>query len=134
MQPPGGTTSTGVLAKQGSPRSQILLDGVPLADTDWLDPGLLVHPPSSSIEWPDPPSLIVCEPPEVGKPHQVVTRLALDGRILWTYRRAVEARSGARACLWQPTADGTRLLLFTSPNGLVGLDVATGLEAFRRVL
>jgi hypothetical protein len=128
----GVATSKGVLGHDHQQRKQILLDGEPLASTDWLQPDFLVHPRSRTVEWPDPPSLIVCEPDEIGKPKQQITRLGLDGTILWTYKRPAE--KNGTGCLWQVVADGSRLVMFTAPNGLVAIDPATGREAFRRAL
>jgi hypothetical protein len=128
-------TSKGTLGEERGNRTAILLDGAPLASTDWLQPELVVHQPSNTLEWPQPPSLIACEPRELGKPMNVVTRVTLEGQLAWSYLRPLdEAATGTGDCLWQTTGDGTRLVMFTQPNGIIGLDVATGREAFRRAL
>lgn len=125
-------TSAGVLSKQGVPRQVIFLGDRPLGDTDWLEPHFVIHPPSGTLEWPSPPSLIVCEPTEVRAPPRQITRVALDGTILWTYTPGAAPGRVNGSCTWYASGDGTRLVLLTAPNGMVGIDVATGREVFRR--
>ncbi len=122
----------GELDDRGGPREEILVDGVPLAQTDWLQPDYLVHPPTAGVEWPGP-SLIVCEPVAVNQPGIQLTRIGLDGAIQWTYRPGAGAARKANECAWWASADGEHLVLLTDPNGMVGIDAATGRETFRRV-
>lgn len=134
---PRARTSRGELGvKQlpGGSRVAVTLDGRALADTDWLQPALVVHPPSGTLEWPSPPSVIICERTEVRGPYAQLTRVGLDGEILWTYVPGTKPALDIRSCAWIASGDGTRLVLMTKPNGIVAIDPATGREAFRELM
>jgi hypothetical protein len=128
------TTTGTVTEERADPRRTILVDGEPLAGTDWLKPQYVVHAPTGSLEWPDPPSLVICEPAELDAPPQQLTRVGLDGTILWTYRPGAKRAGNRPDCMWRSSGDGGQLILFTEPNGIVGLDAATGAERFRRAM
>jgi len=133
-------TSAGLLYFATSPagggsvsRNIVFLGDKALADTDWLNPAFGIYPATGKIEWPNPPSLMICEPTEVGAPRKQVTRVALDGTILWTYTPTAKPARTAPECAWYVSGDATRLVLFTQPNGMIGIDAATGREVYRRV-
>lgn len=114
-------------------RRIVFVGNKPLADTDWLNPVFGIHPGSGTIEWPNPPSLVICEPTETDKPRRQLTRVTLDGTILWTYTPGVLPARTSPECDWQASGDGSRLVLLTEPNGMIGIDAATGRETYRRV-
>lgn len=117
----------------GHPRSVMRVDGAPLfGERDFYMPSALVHPASGSIEWPSPPSLLVVEETLVGSYRYRITRIGLDGSVLFTFDpgEALPAATRYRPTPWTSSPDGTLLLHF-GELGVIAIDARTGTERYR---
>lgn len=118
---------------EGHPRSVMKVDGAPLfGDRDFYSPTLLLDRASGSIEWPSPPSLLVVEETLVGSLTYRVTRIGLDGTVLYTFdpSEALPAATRYRPTPWTSSPDG-RLLLHFGEHGVIAIDAETGAERYR---
>lgn len=118
----------------GHPRSFMQVGGERLfGDRDFYMPTVLLNPGTARIEWPDPPSLLVVEETLVGSHTYRVTRIGLDGTVLFSFdpHEALPASTRYRPTPWTASHDGS-LLLHIGSEGFVAIDAATGVERYRR--
>jgi hypothetical protein len=129
-------TPEGTFRTDGHPERKILKDDQPIGDSLWLRPQFVLDVETRSLVWPDPPSLIVCEPTADGDPNKriKVTRLTLEGKVLWSYTPADESQGNPHECNWYGAGTRAHLAYFTKANGVVGVDAKTGKELYRLAL
>lgn len=116
------------LRLEGHPRSKVVHDGTVLfGGRDFLSPDFVVHPGTGSIEWPEPASVVVVEETEVGSLRYRATRIALDGRVLWSFtpEEPSVASWRYRPTPWAAYAGGRMLVLFEA-HRLRGVDPRSG--------
>lgn len=117
----------------GHPRSVMNVNGAPLfGERDFLSPHVLLAPASQSIEWPRPPSLIVVEETLVNSLRYRITRIGMDGSVLFSFDpgEALPAATRYRPNPWTSSPDGTLLLHFGG-TGVIAIDAVTGVERYR---
>lgn len=117
----------------GHPRSRVIREGQPLfAGRDFLSPAFLVHPGNGSVEWSDPPSVFVVEETAVGSITYRITRIRLDGTVMWTFtpEESTPAHWMYRPVPYAAYVGGQQIVLFEAGR-LVGLDAATGSVRYR---
>lgn len=118
---------------EGHPRSSLVVDGQKLfGERDFYMPAMLVHPRTGRVEWPDPPSLVIVEETLIGSLRYRITRIGLDGHVLYSVDSG-ESIPGSwryRPTPWTSAADGTRFVHFGA-EGILAIDPASGRELYR---
>lgn len=121
------------VALDGHPRSRMKVDGVSLfGERDFLSPDVLLAPGTDHIEWTSPPSLVVVEETLVNSLRYRVTRIGLDGNVLFSFDpgEALPASLRYRPSPWASSPDGSVLLHFGA-EGVIAIDAVTGAERYR---
>lgn len=119
-----------LLELEGHPRARVTSASTPLfGGRDFLTPAFLLSPTTRSIEWTDPPSVIVIEETEIGSRVFRATRIALDGTVTWTFTpQAPTAASWRyRPIPWAAYSEGRMLVTFDETS-MHGIDPGTGRE------
>lgn len=129
-------TPEGTFRTDGHPERTILKDDQPIGDSVWLRPQFVLDVETRSLVWPDPPSLVICEPTAELDPNKriKITRLTLEGKVLWSYTPADESQGNPHECNWYGAGTRAHLAYFTKANGVVGVDAKTGKELYRLAL
>ncbi len=119
------------LWKKGrNPRVPIMLGDNQLGDSDWLKPSFMLNGANGTMAWNDPDSVIVVEETELSSRMYQLTRLSLEGNVLWRYKPKRKA-VGYQNRSWFSSPTGKTLLVINEVPELVGVDPATGAEKFR---
>lgn len=121
------------LTLDGHPRAYVVRAGTRLfGERDFYMPAMLQNPATGRVAWHDPASLVIVEETLVGSLVYRVTRIGLDGRVLYTFDPGtpLPASLRYRPVPWTPSADGTKLLHFGG-DGIIAIDARTGRELYR---
>jgi hypothetical protein len=113
---------------QGHPRSALVIDGRAIGkELDFYMPNLLKNPSDGSVEWADPPSLLVAEETKIGSMVYDLHRVTLDGTVVWTHtpKTPAVATWRHRPVPWTAITGGSRAL-HVEGSGMTAIDVKTG--------
>ena len=114
-----------------SSRVELRVGDTQMGPSDWLSPVLVHFPQDGAIAWPEPASLMIVEPTEVGRKRFRISRVRIeDGTVLWSYTPKADDLLISKDASWQPTDTGETLIHFTRGARMIGLDPRTGVERF----